>query len=100
MKDIVLAYTLGLGLPAFPCRNTPENKKTDKTPLTKNGYLDASDDPGKIREMVRFGSVNASDVDVSNPGCPGVQCRILVEIPTHGIRCVEPVTALDSPSTP
>jgi hypothetical protein len=51
MKDIILAYALGLGLPAFPCRNTPENKKTDKTPLTKNGYLDASADPGKVREM-------------------------------------------------
>ena len=50
MKDI-LACALDLGLPVFPCRNTPENKATDKTPLTKNGYLNASDDPGKIRAM-------------------------------------------------
>ena len=57
-------------------------------------------DPAKIREMVQFGTITASDVEVSNPGCPGVQCRILVEIPTHGIRCVEPVTALDSPVAP
>ena len=50
MKDIV-SCALDLGLPTFPCRNTPENKTTDKTPLTKNGLLDASDDPAKIRAM-------------------------------------------------
>jgi hypothetical protein len=49
-KDI-LACALGLCLPVFPCRNTPGNKATDKTPVTKNGYLGASDDPGKIRAM-------------------------------------------------
>ena len=56
-------------------------------------------DPGKIVEMVRFGNMAASEIQVSNPGCPGVGCRIVVAIPTHGIRSVEPVE--DSvPSTP
>jgi TadE-like protein len=57
-------------------------------------------DADKIREMVRFGTVGSSDVEVSNPGCPGVQCRIRIAIPTHGIRVVEPVTPLDPASTP
>jgi hypothetical protein len=42
---------LNLGLPVFPCRNTPGNKDTDKTPLNKNGFHDASDNPLKIRDM-------------------------------------------------
>jgi Flp pilus assembly protein TadG len=46
-------------------------------------------DPTAIREMVRFGTIAASDIEVSNPGCPGVDCRILVAIPTHGIHVVE-----------
>ena len=71
MKDIV-SCALDLGLPVFPCRNTPENKATDKAPLTKNGYLDASDDPAKIRAMfarrdgcligVPTGAISAFDV--------------------------------------
>jgi hypothetical protein len=48
-------------------------------------------DPAKIREMVRFGSVAASDIEVSNPGCPGMDCRIVVAIPTHSIRVIETV---------
>jgi Flp pilus assembly protein TadG len=46
-------------------------------------------DPTAIREMVRFGTIAASDIEVSNSGCPGVDCRILVAIPTHGIHVVE-----------
>lgn len=53
-------------------------------------------DAAKIRDIVQFGTVSASDIQVSNPGCPGPQCRILVAIPTQGIRCVEPITAPDS----
>ena len=48
-------------------------------------------DPAKIRAMVQFGTVTAADIEVSNPGCPGPDCRILVAIPTHGIRVIEPV---------
>jgi Flp pilus assembly protein TadG len=57
-------------------------------------------DPAKIRAMVQFGNITTSDVEISNPGCPGNQCRIVVEIPTDGIRVVEPVTPLDPASTP
>jgi hypothetical protein len=46
-------------------------------------------------------------VDVSNPGCPGSECRVLVAIPEYGIRCVEPVesaiplpTATVAPASP
>jgi Bifunctional DNA primase/polymerase, N-terminal len=46
-----LSYAIALGLPVFPCRNTPENKATDKTPLTKHSFHDASGDPDLIREM-------------------------------------------------
>jgi hypothetical protein len=65
-----LSYALDLGLPVFPCWDTPANKKTDKTPLTKNGFYDAVTDPAKIREMftrpclvgVPTGSVSGVDV--------------------------------------
>src|SRR5207302_85224 len=45
---------LELGLPCFPCRNTPRNEKTDKTdktPLSPRGFKDASADIDAIREM-------------------------------------------------
>jgi len=48
-------------------------------------------DPAKIRAMVQFGTIAAADIEVSNPGCPGPDCRIVVAIPAHGIRVVEPV---------
>ena len=51
-------------------------------------------DPAKIRAMVQFGTIAASDIEVSNPGCPSADCRIVVAIPTHGIRVVEPVGEL------
>src|SRR5262249_14538424 len=44
-----LDYALGLGLPCFPCWNCPRDPEHDKTPLTRNGFKDASDDPAKIR---------------------------------------------------
>ncbi len=46
-------------------------------------------DPAKIRGMVEFGNIAASDIEVSNPGCPGLNCRIVVAIPAHGIRVIE-----------
>jgi len=60
-------------------------------------------DPAAIRDMVRFGTATpeqgqtpffglaAAAVEVSNPGCPGVECRVSVAIPEHGIRSVEPM---------
>lgn len=62
-------------------------------------------DPAAIRNMVRFGATTPgesaafaglkdTDVVVGNPGCPGAQCRVTVEIPGQGIRSVEPVESL------
>ena len=48
-------------------------------------------DPAKIRAIVQFGTIAAADIEVSNPGCPGPDCRIVDAIPAHGIRVVEPV---------
>jgi Flp pilus assembly protein TadG len=60
-------------------------------------------DPSAIRDVVRFGTatpqpgqgpffgIAAAAVEVSNPGCPGAQCRVSVAIPDQGIRSVEPV---------
>jgi hypothetical protein len=59
--------------------------------------------PTAIRDMVRFGTaapepgqppffgLAAAAIEVSNPGCPGVGCRVSVAIPEHGIRSVEPM---------
>ena len=38
-----------------------------------------------------FGGLAPSEVEVSNPGCPGVDCRVSVAIPGHGIQSTEPV---------
>jgi Flp pilus assembly protein TadG len=38
-----------------------------------------------------FGGLAASEVVVDNPGCPGVDCRVSVAIPGHGIQSTEPV---------
>jgi hypothetical protein len=60
-------------------------------------------DPAAIRRVVLFGAAQPGQgqlpsfgltpaaVDVSNPGCPGPACRIVVEIPEQGIRSVEPM---------
>jgi hypothetical protein len=75
-------------------------------------------DPAAIRRVVLYGTAAPAPgetaflglapaaVDVSNPGCPGPECRVTVAIPEHGIRCVEPVqteqaeTATLPPATP
>jgi hypothetical protein len=66
-------------------------------------------DPVAIRRVVLFGSatpapadtpffgLTPSSVDVSNPGCPGPECRVKVAIPQHGIRVVEPMDAATPP---
>jgi Flp pilus assembly protein TadG len=59
--------------------------------------------PTAILDVVRFGTATpeqgqtpffglaAAAVEVSNPGCPGVECRVSVAIPEQGIRSVEPM---------
>jgi hypothetical protein len=66
-------------------------------------------DPAAIRRLVLFGTAEQAPgqsaffglkpdaVDVSNPGCPGPACRILVAIPQHGIQSVEPMEVLTPP---
>jgi TadE-like protein len=67
-------------------------------------------DPVAIRRVVLYGTAHPAPgdsaffgltpdaVEVSNPGCPGPQCRVSVAIPAHGIRCVEPAANLTQPS--
>ena len=43
-----------------------------------------------------FGGLSANDILVSKPGCPGPDCRILVTVPSHGIRGVEPARSAES----
>jgi len=59
-------------------------------------------DAGAIRNVVLYGTatpsegtnpfagLRAEEVVVGNPGCPGVDCRVSVAIPEHGIESVEP----------
>jgi TadE-like protein len=66
------------------------------------GALNSYDAPA-IRNLVLYGtampSVGAtafaglkpSEVVVGNPGCPGLDCRVSVAIPGHGIQSTEPV---------
>ena len=66
--------------------------------------------PIAIRDIVRFGTpapepgqspflgLAPNAIDVSDPGCPGPQCRVSVAIPEHGIRSVEPMEDSNSPA--
>lgn len=76
------------------------------------GALNAFD-PAAIRRVVLYGTaqpapadtaffgLKAQAVEVSNPGCPGRDCRLRVSIPEYGIRSVEPVeAAILSPAAP
>ena len=40
---------------------------------------------------IGFAGLVPSEVVVGNPGCPGVDCRVSVAIPGHGIKSTEPV---------
>jgi len=42
-------------------------------------------------DATAFAGLSASEVVVGNPGCPGVECRVSVAIPGHGIQSTEPV---------
>jgi hypothetical protein len=60
-------------------------------------------EPDSMRNLVRYGAtvpaqdaapfmgLAASEVSVTAPGCPGVQCRVTVAIPAQGIQSTEPV---------
>ncbi len=60
-------------------------------------------DPAAIRNVALYGNPRpehdspavlglASDaVQVTNPGCPGADCRVVVAVSSRGIRSVEPV---------
>ena len=51
-KDGILvghALRLITRAPVFPCKNTPDNPKTDKTPHTPHGFKDASRNPELVR---------------------------------------------------
>jgi hypothetical protein len=41
------------GHSVFPCRNTPDCKETDKTPLTRHGFKNASADAAVIKDWWR-----------------------------------------------
>jgi hypothetical protein len=41
--------------------------------------------------LAAFMGLAASEVSVTAPGCPGVQCRVTVAIPAQGIQSTEPV---------
>jgi len=38
-----------------------------------------------------LGGLASAEVVVGNPGCPGMDCRVSVAIPGHGIQSTEPV---------
>jgi hypothetical protein len=76
----VVDQALELGLPVFPCRNTPGNEKTDKTPLTPNGFKDASADPNEIRKM--FSQHPGCLIGVPSAAASGID--ILDVDPRHG----------------
>jgi len=60
-------------------------------------------DARAIRNVALFGSdrpeegatpvfgLHPDAIQVSNPGCPGPDCRVSVAIPAHGVRSVQPV---------
>lgn len=59
-------------------------------------------DPRAIRNVALFGTAQPEEdgmavfglkedaIQVANLGCPGADCRIIVTIPAHGVRSVEP----------
>lgn len=69
-------------------------------------------DPAAIRRVVLYGTAEPGPgdspflalkpdaVEVSNAGCPGLQCRVSVALPSQGVRAVEPVGAISAPSQP
>ncbi len=69
-------------------------------------------DPAAIRRVVLYGTAEPASgdspflglkpdaVEVSNAGCPGLQCRVSVALPAQGVRAVEPVEFISAPSQP
>jgi hypothetical protein len=50
---MIAARAIGLGLPVFPCRNTPDNPTTDKAPTCPGGFKAAVSAPDAIRDLWR-----------------------------------------------
>ena len=60
-------------------------------------------DPSAIKNFVLYGSavpergaaallgLPSDAVEIANPGCPGAECRISIEVRGRGVRCVEPL---------
>ena len=58
-------------------------------------------DPEAIRNVVLYGAtapggsgfagLQAADVSVSNPGCPGPACRVEIRIAGRGVQMSEPI---------
>lgn len=77
--------------------------------LNASGALNTYD-AAAIRRVVLYGAaapapgdtpflgLTPAAVEVSNPGCPGPECRVNVAIPEYGIRCVEPMQAAATPA--
>jgi hypothetical protein len=92
----VVDQALELGLPVFPCRNTPGNEKTDKTPLTPNGFKDASADPNEIRKM--FSQHPGCLIGVPSAAASGID--ILDVDPRHGGKCLVCGPQGEAPTNP
>lgn len=94
--SLILAMT-GVGEKLFIQQTLTERAHDAARWGAVNGYQITA-----IRNLVLYGTTapakNADTFDglapaevvITNPGCPGPECRISVAIPTHGIRGVEP----------
>jgi hypothetical protein len=68
--------------------------------------------PAAIRRVVLYGTAEPGPgdapffalkpdaVEVSNAGCPGLQCRVSVALPSQGVRAVEPMEIPSAPAQP
>ena len=62
---------------------------TYDAPAIRNLVLYGTATPSN--DALPFAGLAASEVVVGNPGCPGVECRVSVAIPGHGVQSTEPV---------
>jgi hypothetical protein len=97
--SLLLAMT-GVGEKLFIQQTLTERAHDAARWGAMNGY-----DVAAIRNLVLYGATAPSnkadsfdglepaEVVVTNPGCPGSECRISVALPAHGIRSVEPSEA-------
>ena len=102
---LVLASFMGLlvGMTAIGESLFVRQTLADRARMAARWGALSSYDPAAIRNVVLFGTpapapgdtafmrLAPETIEVSNPGCPGPDCRISVAIPDQGIRSVEPV---------